>query len=81
MGLSKVPVDPVDQVQGTVGAKCKEIVGRDHLGLASLGEHKELREKGQCLEVDREGPQDLFRCLLTKDKTVVGYTTFLQMFK
>jgi len=57
--LKIVAVDPVDDVQGTVGTQCKQVVAGDGLCFTSLGNHKQLRQDGYRLQVDGERPQDL----------------------
>lgn len=44
--LKIVAVDPVDDVQGTVGTKCKQVVAGNGLRFAGLGNHKQLRQDG-----------------------------------
>ena len=53
------PEAPVQNVQGPVAAEGKQVVGRDRLCLAGLGNHVELRHDGNTLQVDGEGPQNL----------------------
>jgi hypothetical protein len=57
--LSPVAVDPVEQVETSVHAKGKEVVGGDAFRLSSLGHHEQLREDGNRLKIDRESPKDL----------------------
>ena len=45
-------VNPVDQVQGTVGTKCKQVVACDGFCLTSLGYHEQLGKDGDRLQVD-----------------------------
>jgi len=54
-----VSVDPVDDVEGPVGAQGKQVVRGDGLCLAGLGDHEELGEDGHGLQVDGQGPQNL----------------------
>jgi len=42
VGLSVVAIDPIDEVQGAISSKSKEIMRCDDLGLSSLCQHKEL---------------------------------------
>ena len=57
--LKVVTVDPVENVEGAVGAEGKQVVAGDRLGLARLADHEELRQDGHRLQVDGERPQDL----------------------
>lgn len=59
VGLHCVSVDPVGDVQGTVDAERKEVVGRDGLSLTGALQHEELRQDGDGLEPDGKGPKDL----------------------
>ena len=40
-----VSVDPVDDVEGSVWAKCEQVMGSDGLGLARLRHHEQLENK------------------------------------
>lgn len=64
LGLGKVAVDPVGDVQRAVASEGEEIMGRDGLSLARALQHEQLRENGHGLEPDGEGPQDLGRRVL-----------------
>ena len=57
--LEVVSVDPVEDVEATVGAESEEIVAGDGLSLAGLADHEELGEDSDALQVDGEGPEDL----------------------
>lgn len=57
--FSRVSVDPVGNVQGTVCAEGEEIVGSDCLGLAGSLQHEELGEDGDGFKPDGESPKDL----------------------
>ena len=65
--LVVVAVDPVENVESAVGAEREEIVAGDGLGLAGLGDHEELGQDGDTLQVDGEGPQDLHHAELVVD--------------
>ena len=54
-----VSVDPVENIESSVRAEGKEVVGRDGLGFASLLDHEQLGKDGHRLQVDGEGPEDL----------------------
>jgi len=54
-----VSVDPVEDVEATVGAESKQVVAGDALSLSSFGHHEELGQNGHALQVDGEGPEDL----------------------
>ena len=57
--LRNPAIDPVQQVQRTVRAQaCDELRG-DVICLARSLEKEELREDGDCLEIDRECPKHL----------------------
>ncbi len=47
-----VAVDPVEDVKCSVRAERKQIVARDRLGFTRLADHKELRQDGNCFQVD-----------------------------
>jgi len=57
--LAIVSVDPVEDVEATVGPESKQIVTGDAFCLASFGHHEELGQDCHALQVDREGPEDL----------------------
>jgi len=57
--LGVVAVDPVDQVQATVEAKGKEVMGVNSLSLSCNLEHVKLGEDGHSLQPDGERPKDL----------------------
>ena len=69
--LKIVSVDPIDDVQSTVGTKCKQIVAGDGLSFTSLWYHKQLGQDGYWLQVDGEGPQDLQRELICFNKITI----------
>lgn len=56
--VSEAPV-PVNNVQSSVSSLEKQVVAGDGLGLASLGDHLQLRHDGHRFEVDRKSPQEL----------------------
>lgn len=60
--LCKVPVDPVRDVQATVEAERKEVVGRNRLGFTCPLQHEELGQDSDRLEVDGERPEDFDGC-------------------
>lgn len=47
-----VPVDPVKHVKASVGAERKQVVASNRLRLASLTDHKQLRQDGYSLQVN-----------------------------
>ena len=71
--LIVIAVDPVEDVEATVGAESKEIVARDRLRLAGLADHEELGEDGDALQVDGECPEDLHHTeLVVEDDSQEG---------
>ena len=62
-----VSPDPVEDVEGAVGAESEEIVAGDGLRLASLAHHEQLGQDGDTLQVDGEGPEDLHDTELVVD--------------
>lgn len=60
-GLRHPAVEPVDDVQSAVGSQQKHIVSREVVDVAGALEQHELREDGDGLEQDREGPGRLHR--------------------
>ena len=68
--LEVVAVDPVEDVEAAVGAEGEQVVAGDRLGLPGLGDHEQLGQDGDTLQVDGEGPQDLHHAeLVINDKT------------
>ena len=59
VGIEYVAVYPVGDVQSSVCAKGKEVMGSDCLCLSSPLQHEELGQDGDGLEEDGEGPEDL----------------------
>lgn len=57
--LSRPPPDPVGDIERPVQSQRKEVVRGNRLGLAGALEHEQLREDGDRLEPDAEGPEDL----------------------
>ena len=57
--LREVAVDPVRDVQSAVQSEGKQIVRGDGLGLPRSLQHEQLRQDGNRLQPDGEGPQDL----------------------
>jgi len=57
--LGVIAVDPVEDVQGAVDAKGKQVVTRDCLGLARLTDHEQLWQDCNRLQIYRERPKDL----------------------
>ncbi len=57
--LEVIAVDPVEDVEGPVGAEGEQVVTRDRLGLACLADHEQLRQDGHRFQVDGERPQNL----------------------
>ena len=44
--LIVVSIDPIDNVQSTVGPQCKQVVASDTFCFTSLGDHKQLWQDG-----------------------------------
>ena len=57
--LDVVAVHPVEDVQRAVGAEGEQVVRRDSLRLASLGQHEQLWHDRYRLQVNAECPQHL----------------------
>ena len=52
-----------------VRAECKQVVAGDAFRLPGLGDHEQLGQDGDTLQVDGEGPQDLHHAeLVVEDK-------------
>ena len=67
--LEVVAVDPVEDVERAIGAESEQVVGGDSLGFSGLGDHEELGEDSDTLEIDREGPENLHDTeLVVEDK-------------
>jgi len=54
-----VSVDPVEDVQCTVGTQRKQVMRCDGFSFAGFWYHEELRKDGDGFQVDGEGPQHL----------------------
>ena len=67
--LVVITVDPVEDVETTVGAESKEIMAGDRLRLPGLADHEELGQDGHALQVDGEGPEDLHHAELVVEET------------
>lgn len=52
-----VSVDPIKDVESTVGAQREQVMRRDGFGFACFGNHEELGKDGDGFKVYREGPQ------------------------
>ena len=68
VGFGGVSVDPVGDVEETVDAQGKQVVGRDGFGLAGSLQHEELRENGDGLQPDGKRPEDLTDSILLREK-------------
>lgn len=58
--LCVVAPDPVGNVESTVEAQEEKVVCRDGLCFPCLADHEELRKDSHRLQVDGEGPEDLW---------------------
>ena len=68
--LEVVAIDPVENVESAIWAQGEQVVAGDGLRLAGLGDHKELGQDGDTLQIDGEGPEDLhYAELMVNDKT------------
>lgn len=56
-----VSVDPVQEVQSSVGAQGEQVVAGDGLRLTGLAYHEQLGKNGHRFQVDGECPQNLQR--------------------
>lgn len=50
---------PIEDVQSTVWAQCKQVMRGDALSFTSLWHHEQLWKNSYSLKVDAESPQDL----------------------
>ena len=66
-GLVIVAEDPVEDVEAAIRSEGEQVVAGDRLGLPGLGDHEELGQDGDTLQVDGEGPQDLHHAELVVD--------------
>ena len=57
--LIVISVDPVCEVQSTVGAENEDIAEDERLSFAGLSDHEELGDDGDTLQVDGECPENL----------------------
>ena len=63
-----ISVNPVEDVEATIGSKSKEIIDIDHVNDTSVVDNVELRNDGNTLEVDGEGPENLHDTQLVIDQ-------------
>jgi len=54
--LEVVSVNPVGDVEGTIGSESEQVVAGDGLSFASFAHHEQLGQNCHRLHVDREGP-------------------------
>lgn len=59
VSLGVVPVDPVEQIQGTVGTQRKQVMTGNAFRFARFADQEQLRQDGHRLQVDGERPQNL----------------------
>lgn len=59
VALGDVAVDPVEEVEASVGAECKQVVGGDGLCLACALQHEQLGQNRNGLEPNRKRPKYL----------------------
>ena len=52
-----IAVDPVEDVQGTVRSKSKQVMGGYAFSFSCFRYHEQLRKNGNTLKIDREGPE------------------------
>lgn len=57
--FGEIPINPVRNVQRSINAQGKEIMGRDGFGFASSLQHEQLWQYGDTFEPQGEGPEDL----------------------
>lgn len=62
VSLGVVPVDPVEQIQGTVGTQREQVMTGNTFRFARFADEEQLRQDGHGLQVDRECPQHFQRC-------------------
>lgn len=61
VSLGVVPVDPVEQIQGTVRTQREQVMAGNALRLARFADEEQLGQDGHRLQVDRERPEHLQR--------------------
>jgi len=57
--LGEVAPDPIGDIQGAITTQGEQVMRGDGLGLAGALQEEELRQDGDALEPDGEGPEDL----------------------
>jgi len=60
-----IAIDPVENVQRTVAAECKQVVAGNCLSFARFADHKQLWQDCNWLQVDWERPENLQHLTLT----------------
>lgn len=65
--LGVVSVDPVEDVEESVGTEGKEVVSGDGFGVSGAGQHEKLWHDGHRFQVDGERPHDLHEHKLVVD--------------
>lgn len=61
VSLGVVPVDPVEQIQGTVRSQREQVMTGNTFRFARFADQEQLRQDGHRLQVDRERPQHFQR--------------------
>lgn len=59
--LGVVSINPVENVEESVGSEGEEVVSRDSFSISSPGKHEELWHDGNSFEVDRKSPHYLHK--------------------
>lgn len=59
--LGVVSVNPVEDVEESVGSEGEKVVSSDGFSISGSREHEELWHNGDCFEVDRECPHNLHK--------------------
>ena len=57
--MNHIPINPVEDVEESVGSEGKEIVSSDSFSVSGSREHEELWHDGDGFQIDRERPHNL----------------------
>lgn len=60
--LCKITIQPIRDIEGTIHAQSKEIMGSYGICFSSSLQHEKLRQNGDRFKPDRKGPEYLKRC-------------------
>lgn len=68
LGVHKVSIDPVGNIQSSVAAKSKKVMCSNSFGLTGSLKHKKLWQDGYRLQPDGKGPENLGEGVLIRNE-------------